>query len=213
MVGILIYIGISIVVSIVTTTLLLFVYHKKYVRQKSISNNEFQDNKSLETRSTVIEQKLKEETSSIGSKIESGIVESNSHKSFPVQKRIKRDSKKVRNERIVPIQKKEESQVVQRPEDGSFLYFKVSDGKLILSDSISYYRAWSLNNVLYYEFHCDNSKMAKAINNRSVLLEPFCRKETSSEDADNATSIISIRPGTLDKNSYAIIEKTIIKFE
>ena len=55
--------------------------------------------------------------------------------------------------------------------------------------------------------------MAKVINNRSVLLDPFCKKESSSENADNATSIISICPGTLDKINYAIIEKTIIKFE
>lgn len=212
MIGILINIGISLVVSILSTAIMLFIYHKKYGPQHNKYNNEIQDFQSLESRIIDIEQKI--DTTSKDSKKNVVIVASNSPKSNLTKKKFRKEQKNSNEEtKFISSLKKDDSTIAQRPTDDSYLFLKVSDGKLILSDTISYYRAWLFNNVLYYEFYCDKSRIAKVINNRSVLLEPFCKKESSSEDADNATSIVSIKPGTLDKNSYAITEKTIIKFE
>lgn len=212
MTEILINIGISFVVSILSTTILLFIYHKKYGIRYNKYNNEFQDLHSLETRVIDIERKI--DTYSNDSKKNVVIVASNSPKSNQTNKKFRKEQKSSKEEtKSISSLKKDDTSIVQRPTDDSYLFLKVSDGKLVLSDTISYYRAWLFNNVLYYEFYCDKSRIAMVINNRSVLLEPFCRKESSSEDADNATSIVPIKPGTLDKNNYAIIEKTIIKFE
>lgn len=210
MIGILINIGISLVVSILSTTIMLFIYHKKYGIRYNKHNNEFQDLHSLETRIINIEQKI--DTYSNDSKKNVVIVASNSPKSNLTKKKFRKEQKISKEEtKSISFLKKDDTTIVQRPTDDSYLFLKVSDGKLVLSDTISYYRAWLFNNVLYYEFYCDKSKIAKVINNRSSLLEPFCEKDSTSEDANNATSILSIKPGILENNSYEITEKTIIK--
>lgn len=101
-----------------------------------------------------------------------------------------------------------------RPDDVVYSYLNPSDGRLISSNSQSaaYYRTWTFNGMIYYEFYCDESKMSKAINNRSALIEPFCTKDQSSSEADYASFIETVEPGVLDNNDYAIIKKTIIKY-
>lgn len=210
MIGILINIGISLVVSILSTAIMLFIYHKKYGPRHNKYNNEIQDYESLESRIIDIEQKI--DTTSKDSKKNVVIVASNSPKSNLTKKKFRKEQKISKEEtKSISSLKKDDTSIVQRPTDDSYLFLKVSDGKLVLSDTISYYRAWLFNNVLYYEFYCDKSKIAKVINNRSALLEPFCEKDLTSEDANNATSILSIKPGILENNSYEITEKTIIK--
>lgn len=214
LVEILINIGISFAVSILSAIIILCIYHKKYGFRCNKHNNEFQDLKSLEDRIDDIEKKVNSNYPTKECKSDRVKVDSNLPITIEPPKELKKEaSKNNENIKLVSPQEKKVSPIIQRPEDGSYFYLKVADGKLVLSEFISYYRAWESNNNFYYEFHCDKSKMAKVINNRSVLLEPFCRKESSSEDADNATSIVPIKPGTLDKNNYAITEKTIIKFE
>lgn len=94
----------------------------------------------------------------------------------------------------------------------SYIYLNVSDGKLVPSNKqTSYYRVWRENGNLLYEFYCDESKMKKAINNRSVLIDPFCMKEKNSVEADLAKQIISNKPGKLDEN-FTVLDPTIIKF-
>lgn len=129
-------------------------------------------------------------------------------KSKKERKKEKYETKKTgRNGKI------DQSNVPTKPEVVSYIYMNVSNRKLIVSDvSSSYYRAWKYNDVLYYEFHCEKSKMAKAINNRSVLIDPFCIKDISSTEADESNSIAALTPGKLESESYEIIDKTTIKY-
>jgi len=98
-----------------------------------------------------------------------------------------------------------------RPEDVEYVALTVTDGNLTIASTskASYYRAWEIDDDIFYEFYSD--KTAKAINNRSVIIEPFCEKDPTSVPADQASNIETILYGFLNKD-YSIKTKTIIKF-
>ena len=75
----------------------------------------------------------------------------------------------------------------------------------------SYYRKWEFKGKYYYEFFCDSTKIGKAINNKSVIVEPFCEKDPASTSYDNAKSIETVHFGEIGADN-AIIKKAIIKY-
>lgn len=98
-----------------------------------------------------------------------------------------------------------------RPETVEYLALTVTDGNLTIASpsQVSYYRAWEIDGDMFYEFYSD--KTAKAINNRSVIIEPFCEKDPASIPADKASHIETTLYGFLNKD-YSVKTKTIIKF-
>lgn len=105
----------------------------------------------------------------------------------------------------------EEAQKIVLPEDVEYIVLTVTDGKLAIASpsQVSYYRAWEIDGDIFYEFYSD--KTAKAINNRSVIIEPFCDKDPASIPADQASNIDTTLYGFLNKD-YSVKTKTIIKF-
>lgn len=105
----------------------------------------------------------------------------------------------------------EEVQKNVRPEEVEYLALTVTDGNLTIASpsQVSYYRAWEIDGDIFYEFYSD--KTAKAINNRSVIIEPFCEKDPTSIPADKASHIETTLYGFLNKD-YSVKIKTIIKF-
>lgn len=100
------------------------------------------------------------------------------------------------------------------PENVSFIELAVSDGKLVQCNpgQTPYYHCWKYEGKLYYKFNYEDAKAAKAINNRSVIIDPFCQKDNKSIPVDNATAFITLEYGEMD-SSYNIIHKSLIKFQ
>jgi hypothetical protein len=109
------------------------------------------------------------------------------------------------------VSRQEEVQKDVRPEDVEYIALTVTDGNLTIASTsqVSYYRAWEVGDDIFYEFFSD--KTAKAINNRSVIIEPFCEKDSASIPADKASHIETTLYGFLNKD-YSVKTKTIIKF-
>ena len=97
------------------------------------------------------------------------------------------------------------------PQNVEYEYLTVVDGNLTKASiaQASYYRTWRVNGKLYFEFYSD--KIAKAINNRSVIIEPFCDKDPDSVPADKASGIETCKVGTLNED-YSLNTRTTIKF-
>lgn len=115
--------------------------------------------------------------------------------------------------KVVDKPQKEKIKEDNPPKDVVYTFLKISDGQLVeaLPSQIPYYRKWEFQGKIYYEFFCDSTKMAKAINNRSVLVEPFCDKDSSSLPYDSASAIKTLVFGELD-SSNIIKTKTKIKY-
>jgi hypothetical protein len=124
------------------------------------------------------------------------------------------NSKKKRSkEQKAPKKESHQEEVINsaRPEDVEYIALTVTDGNLTIASTsqVSYYRAWEIDGDMFYEFYSD--KTAKAINNRSVIIEPFCEKDPASIPADKASHIETTLFGLLNKD-YSVKTKTIIKF-
>ncbi len=125
------------------------------------------------------------------------------------------NSKKRRRSKERKAQKQESHQeeVINsvRPEDVEYIALTVTDGNLTIASTsqVSYYRAWEIDGDIFYEFYSD--KTAKAINNRSVIIEPFCEKDPASIPADKASRIETTLFGFLNQD-YSVKTRTIIKF-
>lgn len=121
----------------------------------------------------------------------------------------KKEEKKVEEKKVV---KKEESLNI-KPEGTVFTNLGVSEGKLVIisGNQPSYYREWEFQGQKYYEFYCDDSRLKKAINNRSAVIDLYCEKHPDSINPDDAIRVETIEYGLLD-NDYNIKQKAIIKY-
>ena len=100
-----------------------------------------------------------------------------------------------------------------KPENVTYQGLAVSEGRLVpcALGQTSYYHYWEYEGRRFYEFYCEPFKFAKAVNNRSVILDPFCQKDSDSVCEDLSKSIKIIEFGELDKN-LSIISKSIISY-
>ena len=74
----------------------------------------------------------------------------------------------------------------------------VINGNLVKAESEqTYYRAWRVNGQLIFEF-VNNDRTRKAINNRTIIIEPFCIKLESSKSPDISEEIETKTPGILN---------------
>ena len=222
MIALLIPIGISLVISTLVSIVVIHIYRlrrrHKYTGVEYVYLDTFNE---LEKRVRALEATQDRNDGLVND----GIVETPNNSVPPIdskelsqeekksKKELKKEKygskKKTRIEKAVLF----ENTVPLKPDDVSYIFLKAADRKLVESDaSSSYYRAWIYENVLYYEFHCDRTRIQKAINNRSVLVEPFSVKDGSSIEVDESTDILTTKPGRLDPESYEIIEKAIIKY-
>lgn len=105
--------------------------------------------------------------------------------------------------------------IISRQKDviQSFIMLTVKNGLFVEADpcGVCYYRTWTANGKKYFEF-VNNDRTKKAINNRSILIEPFCIKMEKSISPDEADMIETIEPGILS-DDYTVIEKAKIIYK
>lgn len=101
-----------------------------------------------------------------------------------------------------------------KPENVVYNNLAVSDGHLVpcTVGQNYYYHSWEYEGRYFFEFFCEQSKAAKAINNRSVILDPFCQKDSKSVPVDEAKLMEIIEFGEVDKE-LNIISKSIVRFK
>lgn len=100
-----------------------------------------------------------------------------------------------------------------KPEGTVFTNLGVSDGRLVETSGSqpSYYHRWEYNGKYYYELYIDESKIKKAIFNRSAVIDPYCDKHPDSINPDESSIIETIEYGILNSDN-SIIQKAIIKY-
>ena len=79
------------------------------------------------------------------------------------------------------------------------------------SNGVYYYKTWTAKGKKLFEF-VNNDRTLKAINNRSILIEPFCIKMEKSISPDEAAMIETIEPGILS-DDYTVEEKAKIIYK
>lgn len=139
---------------------------------------------------------------------------------FSITEQIKKEEVQKQSTTVQNTAKKEESRVAVKvveqnpPRDAVYTLLKISDEHLVeaMVNQQSYYRKWEFKGKYYYEFFCDSTKIGKAINNKSVIVEPFCEKDPASTSYDNAKSIETVHFGEIGADN-AIIKKAIIKYK
>lgn len=100
-----------------------------------------------------------------------------------------------------------------KPEDAIYKNLAVSNKRLVPCEQPSqtpYYHYWEYEGQLFFEFNCEPSKLAKAVNNRSAIINPFCQKDSNSSE-DQSKSIKTVTFGELDKD-LKVISKSIISY-
>lgn len=103
---------------------------------------------------------------------------------------------------------------VSRPEIVTYCDLAVSDGHLVSCavGQTTYFRSWEYDGKYYFEFYCEPSKVLKAFNNRSVIIDPFCQKDNDSVPVDEAKTLTTIEFGEIDAN-FNIIRKSTVRFD
>ena len=74
-----------------------------------------------------------------------------------------------------------------------------------------YYCSWNRKGKKYFKF-VNNERTRKAINNRTVIIDPFCIKQEGSKSPDLSEEIETIIPGILSED-YSIIRKAEIIYK
>lgn len=103
-------------------------------------------------------------------------------------------------------------EIIPKPNNSQYLYLKVVDGGRLANaqnEDNAYYRAWTYNGILYFEFSA--SKVMKAINNRTSVIEPFCDIINGTVEPDNA-SVVNVKAYGKLNMDYTIIEKVKIEY-
>ena len=120
---------------------------------------------------------------------------------------------KKRDVELLKKKKRDFNPFRSKPENLSYTNLSIVDGELTESTlgKASYYRYWTYENRFFFEFFCEDFRLSKAINNHSVLIDPFCQKSADSKPYQEAKSIVIIDFGELDSN-LKIINKPLIKY-
>lgn len=89
----------------------------------------------------------------------------------------------------------------------------VLNGRLVKAESehTVYYRSWRKKNKMFFEF-VNNDRTRKAINNRTIIIEPFCIKQDDSKSPDLSEEIETKVPGILNED-YSIFKKAEIIYK
>ena len=89
----------------------------------------------------------------------------------------------------------------------------VINGNLVKAETeqTTYYRAWREKGLILFEF-VNNDRTRKAINNRTIIIEPFCMKLESSKSPDTSEEIETKTPGILN-DDYTLRKKAEIIYK
>nr|WP_311521887.1 hypothetical protein [uncultured Porphyromonas sp.] len=101
----------------------------------------------------------------------------------------------------------------KNPETYIYTYLSVEEGRFVESTlgKTSYYRYRVINDRLFFEFFCEDSRVSKAINNHSAIIDPFCIRTDDSKPYNEAKFIETREKGELDSN-LDIMSKPLVHF-
>lgn len=196
--------GVSLVTSFLTC-LLLFSKHKKENETATNSPEEH-----LMKRIKVLENRIGRCEDFVKNANVCKPISENQEQSVEIVKEnISKPKSKKNKEKY--LSKEQQGEKTIQSQDVEFVALTVTDGQLsiALPSQVAYYRAWTSNGKIFYEFYSE--KTAKAINNRNAIIEPFCEKDPTSVQVDKASAIETCQFGTLNSD-YTLNTKTIIKF-
>ena len=211
--SILIIVGLSLGISIAATFLICFLFYSRTQKNRVIVADSLNDE--VMKRLRVLENRLTRCEDFVIKMNTSNAVQT-SHVNTDVETiTLKQKPAKSKKNKEKYVSKKQqpigEDIVTPQPQNAEFVTLTVMNGSLVVASPSqgAYYRAWTSNGKILFEFFSD--KAAKAINNRSVIIEPFCDKDSASVPADQASNIETCQYGTLNSD-YTLNTKTIIKF-
>lgn len=137
------------------------------------------------------------------------------------QRKIERKEERARKQEEIPQKREAEVEArrsfnpkTTKPSDVTYKELAVSEGRLVTCSigQTPYYRSWEYEGRFFYEFFCEKTKAAKAVNNHSVIIDPFCQKGSASVSIEEAKRMTIIEFGEIDSNN-SVISKSIILFE
>lgn len=207
---------VSVVTSVATTLLMQILFQKiKNSNNKKLKNQSYQSSPKRIADNEVI----KPPNSTVKKQPIANITSPSENSTHIEKAQYKQqDQKNLRSKLDAPKDRKAQipqqiaiSKIVHPPQNIEFTYFAVADGKFVVASigQVSYYRSWKMNGQCYYQFYCDESRLNKAINNHSSVIDPFCIKSYDSVDFDVACCIETDECGLLDENNN-IKKKTIL---
>ena len=130
------------------------------------------------------------------------------HPSKKERKREKR--KKQREQQAAKERIRNFNPKTTQPENAVYTDLTVSEGGLA-PWSVGwpqYYRSWEYEGRFFFEFSSEQAE-AKAINNHSVIIDPFCQKSVDSVSFEEANQVVTKEYGEID-NNYTLISKATI---
>lgn len=137
------------------------------------------------------------------------------------QRKIERKEERARKQEEIPQKREAEVEArrsfnpkTTKPSDVTYKELAVSEGRLVTCSigQTPYYRSWEYEGRFFYEFFFGKTKAAKAVNNHSVIIDPFCQKASASVSIEEAKRMTIIEFGEIDSNN-SVISKSIILFE
>ena len=97
--------------------------------------------------------------------------------------------------------------------DEHSFYMTVVNGNLVKAESeqTTYYFTWCEKGDILFKF-VNNDRTRTAINNRTIIIEPFCIKLENSKSPDSSEVVETITPGILNED-YSLRKKAEIIFK
>lgn len=208
-------------------TFMMIKIHKKWKSKNKANSINVKHNKKTKKKQEPSNQIAKQDNTNknataIALSKQSDNVEIDSRSKKQQRKQQRREERKRKRQEML---KKNELSIKERekkafnpkttkPTDVIYTDLSIIDGNLVLCSfgKTSYYHCWPYDGKIYYEFCCDSTKIAKAINNHSAIIDPFCIKHKDSVSFDVAKSLAVTEYGELT-SEYIIIHKSTIKFE
>lgn len=118
----------------------------------------------------------------------------------------------------LPEEEEKEDKVINKileatEPQSSNMFFTVLNGNLVEAepDQTIYYHCWKEKGKMLFEF-VNNERTRKAINNRTVIIEPFCIKQEMSKSPDLSEVIETKIPGILNED-FTIFKKAEIIYK
>ena len=213
-------------IAVLSFVLYIFIDHlmKKHEKGRSEDGDDSTKDSETETVSDKANRKLNKKIKELNKDLSSKDAEINelNKKIFSLEETIrtyekskdKGDQKEHSNSSQQTMSPKGPAQVLETSNSLSgYSELTVLNGRLVKAESehTVYYRSWRKKNKMFFEF-VNNDRTRKAINNRTIIIEPFCIKQDDSKSPDLSEEIETKVPGILNED-YSIFKKAEIIYK
>ena len=213
-------------IAVLSFVLYIFIDHlmKKHEKGRSEDGDDSTKDSETETVSDKANRKLNKKIKELNKDLSSkdAMIDELNKKIFSLEETIrtyekskdKGDQKEHSNSSQQTMSPKGPAQVLETSNSLSgYSELTVLNGRLVKAESehTVYYRSWRKKNKMFFEF-VNNDRTRKAINNRTIIIEPFCIKQDDSKSPDLSEEIETKVPGILNED-YSIFKKAEIIYK